>query len=125
MSFVGSTMPLFIFRFTGKRNLILYNQFICCVTVFGLGVYCSIFNHTLSSDSPWRWLPIAFFAIIFFSSSMGIMNVPWMLMGEVFPIRYGSFTGKTLRNFPIAMTIEKNSYKTCKKTREKLVNFNR
>nr|XP_018906325.1 PREDICTED: facilitated trehalose transporter Tret1-like [Bemisia tabaci]XP_018906326.1 PREDICTED: facilitated trehalose transporter Tret1-like [Bemisia tabaci]XP_018906327.1 PREDICTED: facilitated trehalose transporter Tret1-like [Bemisia tabaci] len=91
MSFVGSTMPLFIFRFTGKRNLILYNQFICCVTVFGLGIYCSFFNDTLSSDSPWRWLPIVFFAIVFFSSSMGIMNVPWMLMGEVFPIRWRSF----------------------------------
>ncbi|CAH0392321.1 unnamed protein product [Bemisia tabaci] len=91
MSFFGSMMPFIVFRFTGKRNLILYNQFICCVTVFGLGIYCSIFNDTLSSDSPWRLLPIVFFAIIFFSSSMGIMNVPWMLMGEVFPIRWRSF----------------------------------
>nr|XP_018916839.1 PREDICTED: facilitated trehalose transporter Tret1-like [Bemisia tabaci] len=91
MNFVGSAMPLFIFRFTGKRQLILCNQFICVVGVFALGLYCSFLNDTLDTNSDWRWLPIVLFAIVFFSASTGIMNIPWMLMGEVFPIQYRSF----------------------------------
>lgn len=67
----------------GKRKLSLISMMACSIGCLLLGIY------TLNKDYlNIPWIPTALFCYLYFSAMIGIGPIPWMLMSEVYPIRW-------------------------------------
>ena len=67
-------------KFVGKRKLTVVSMFLTALMSVCLGVYVT-FKEWLPS-----WLFIFLFTSVGFLNSLGA-SVPWLMLGEVFPVR--------------------------------------
>lgn len=71
-------------RWTGKRPMALVSLMACAIATISIGFY------TLSTEASTSsgWLPFLMFVVLQFFTGYGVAPVPWMLVSEVFPMRY-------------------------------------
>nr|XP_018913096.1 PREDICTED: facilitated trehalose transporter Tret1-like [Bemisia tabaci] len=85
VAFIGSVVPMFIIQYTGKRKLGLSCMFVATASILCLGVFASFYTHT--ENLVVAWLLIVDLAVVHFVGFLGIINVSWMLVCEIFPVR--------------------------------------
>lgn len=69
----------------GRRPLTMFSSIGMFLSMLGL-VACSIFNAELN-ESPAFWLPTMFLYLFIFSGSIGVLTLPFAMIGEVYPQR--------------------------------------
>nr|XP_018912951.1 PREDICTED: facilitated trehalose transporter Tret1-like [Bemisia tabaci] len=84
-AFIGSVTAIFILQKTGKRRVMLFSMAVNLLATFILAIYATFFTHTV--DMTVSWILIVTFGISYFVGSLGINNIPWMMLCEVFPVR--------------------------------------
>lgn len=97
IGFGASLVLMCTVKFVGKRRLYIISIAGSCISCFFVGVYGYIYlpagrhstgnntNLNFTGDHSYFVL-FAFFALAFFSS-LGIWNIIWMIMSEVFPVK--------------------------------------
>ncbi|VVC39585.1 Hypothetical protein CINCED_3A022308 [Cinara cedri] len=79
----GNVLTIFLINRLGKRVLSLATMATCSVCFLCIG---TIGNFCLPSPM-YSWIQVILFFMSTFSSSMGIMPIMWVLMGEVYPMK--------------------------------------
>lgn len=79
----GNVLTIFLINRLGKRFLSLGTMATCSVCYVCIGTV----GHFFPPSPTCSWIVITLFFTSTFSSSMGIMPVMWVLMGEVYPMK--------------------------------------
>lgn len=85
LSIVGGIMTVFFVNKLGKRFLTLFTLSICslCYIFIGLiGIYWT------NSKPVTSWLVLILYLTTTFMSSFGIMPIGWILLTEIFPMKW-------------------------------------
>ena len=91
---------LFVDRF-GRRMLLLGSAIVVSISLATMGT----FFHIQASWGPEEcssrlgWLPLLALIVFFAAYSCGFANVPFIIMGEMFPVRYRSVLGPITSSF--------------------------
>lgn len=80
---VSTALCMATVRFTGKRPMALVSFFACAIATITIGVYTFVTETSTQAS----WLPFIMFMVLQFFTGYGVIPVPWMLVGEVFPMR--------------------------------------
>lgn len=75
--FAGSVMDHF-----GRKWPTIMSSCVIAVCMYIIGVY------TGSGTVAVPWLPVLMILIIIFASSFGLLTIPYLMIGEIFPLRY-------------------------------------
>lgn len=81
---LGAFLNMFTVKYIGKRQLLIFSILISTACQFTLGVFG--LGH-LKSITNNAWLPFGLFCCISFISGYGITPIPWILLGEIFPMK--------------------------------------
>lgn len=84
----GTLLCVFLVHWTGKR-VITFASLIGTATCFIIsGCYAFVLEdlEDAGGKNPYSWIPLTFLLFSAFLSHMGIKLLPWILIGEVFPI---------------------------------------
>ena len=90
----------FVDRF-GRRALLLGSAVVVCLSLATMGT----FFHIQASWGPEEcssrlgWLPLLALIVFFAAYSCGFANVPFIIMGEMFPVRYRSVFSPVTSSF--------------------------
>ncbi|EEB19443.1 conserved hypothetical protein [Pediculus humanus corporis] len=85
-------------RKCGRRPLTMISGVGCSLTMFGLGTYMYYLNNCeLAGETPQNtWIPVACIFLFAIACTLGFLVVPWVMIGELFPIQVrGIFGGMT------------------------------
>lgn len=95
--FVANILCMCIIKPLGKRKLALFSMVGVCVSIVSLSIYSyfvlppgwtSFDKHEQKlDDHGMGYIPMIFIFILAFSTSLGMLPVPWMLLSEVFPFK--------------------------------------
>jgi MFS family permease len=83
-SVAGNIFTILLVNCLGKRRLLLSTIGICSLSFLLIGVIGLFFD--VSYYASWTKLILFFLTMI--SSSMGIMPIGWILISEIFPMKY-------------------------------------
>lgn len=70
----------------GKRFLTIFSISIGNIFLFLFGAYVLAIKNDYLNPSTNYWIPVTLLCGIHFVGSV-IINLPWMLLGEIFPIK--------------------------------------
>nr|XP_018912954.1 PREDICTED: facilitated trehalose transporter Tret1-like isoform X1 [Bemisia tabaci]XP_018912955.1 PREDICTED: facilitated trehalose transporter Tret1-like isoform X1 [Bemisia tabaci]XP_018912956.1 PREDICTED: facilitated trehalose transporter Tret1-like isoform X1 [Bemisia tabaci] len=84
-SFLGSVGATILVKLAGKRLMCIICMIISTISIFVLGFSASFFRH--QEDLLLSWLILSVFAVVHFVGNVGVINIPWMLSYEVYPVR--------------------------------------
>lgn len=80
-----STIGVYFTASASRKSATAFSSFWVAVT-FGLaGVYAYVYRDV--EDKPLSWFPIALILVSIAACSIGITCLPWIMAGEVFPLR--------------------------------------
>lgn len=94
----GTILCVILVKFTGKRPLVLLSCIGCGLCLFTTATYAHFYkveSHNSTSASQvqqtvqnqnFAWIPITLLLFSALLSHIGIRLIPWMLIGELFPI---------------------------------------
>lgn len=84
MTLIGSFLNMCTVRLIGKRKLLITCTFISvtCQCIIGLHAMGTIKLISISSV-----LPFILLCIVSFVSGYGITPIPWIMLGEIFPMK--------------------------------------
>lgn len=83
-SVVGNIFTIVLVGRQGKRSLVLWTTAVCSLSYMFIGMI-GLFH--VETELAY-WTKTALFFASTFSSSLGIMPLGWIFMGEVFPMKY-------------------------------------
>jgi hypothetical protein len=84
---LGSACTVFTVHWLGMRLLSIIAMFGCAVACLLLGAYSYVvLQPGGASQYVMTWLPIVLFIMLYFFNSI-MAQIPWILLGEVFPFR--------------------------------------
>lgn len=89
LAIIAGVLTVFFVSRLGKRLLTLMTLSICsvCYIAIGLiGVYCN--NLEKSNQVFISWLILILYLTSTFMSSFGIMPISWILLSEIFPMKW-------------------------------------
>nr|XP_022917209.1 facilitated trehalose transporter Tret1-like [Onthophagus taurus] len=69
----------------GRKPLFITSTIGCGIALFGEGTYFLIKDYLEKSTSGIGWIPTAGLALFWISNPIGIMTLPYVLLGELFP----------------------------------------
>lgn len=90
----------------GRRLLMICSAIVVSVSLAAMGsfFYCQkLWGETVASASL-GWLPLLSLIVFIIAFSGGFANVPFILMGELFPLRYRSVLGPMSSSFNLLCT---------------------
>ena len=90
----GTTGGTVILNIVGRRSLLIFSTGFCSLFMGMLGTLFFLKSHEPSSviiTTVGSWLPLACLLGFTFSFTLGLGPVPWVLMGEIFPVSVRSF----------------------------------
>lgn len=98
-------MPMKVDRF-GRRLLLLTSGLIvsCSLAAMGSFFYLKKEWGAAVATEKLGWLPLVSLVVFFIAYSGGFANVPFILMGEMFPSRYRSTLGSISSSFNLVCT---------------------
>lgn len=76
---------MFTVKYIGKRRLLITSILISTGCQFVLGLFAMGY---LKSVVKSAWLPFILFCTVSFIAGYGITPIPWILLGEIFPMKY-------------------------------------
>uniref|UniRef100_G3MR35 Major facilitator superfamily (MFS) profile domain-containing protein n=1 Tax=Amblyomma maculatum TaxID=34609 RepID=G3MR35_AMBMU len=98
----------------GRRSLLLISTFATslCLFLFGYSFYLKEHNAETFADS-YSWLPVVSMGLLFVAINVGLGSLPWVLLGEMLPLRVKGFaTGFcTAFSFGYAFLLIKEFYR--------------
>lgn len=83
-SMVGNIFTILLVHRLGKRCLVLLTITVCSLCYLSIGFIEFFFTNSKFTSCT----VLALFFLSAFSSSLGIMPIGWVLMSEVFPMKY-------------------------------------
>ena len=98
----GTILCVILVKFTGKRPLVLLSCIGCGLCLFTTATYARYYNVESNSaprmsqgqqtdpNQSFAWIPITVLLFSALLSHIGIRLIPWMLIGELFPINVRS-----------------------------------
>lgn len=72
----------------GRRTLLILSGLVMAVSLGGLALYLSLLPSLPTSYTA--WVPLLCTVTAFIGYSLGFANIPFLIMGELFPARYRS-----------------------------------
>ena len=72
----------------GRRTLLILSGLVMAVSLGGLALYLSLLPSL--STSYTAWVPLLSTVTAFIGHSLGFANIPFLIMGELFPARHRS-----------------------------------
>jgi len=90
----------FVDRF-GRRALLLGSAVVVCLSLATMGTFFNIQASWGPEECSSRlgWLPLLALIVFFAAYSCGFANVPFIIMGEMFPVRYRSVFSPVTSSF--------------------------
>ncbi|XP_076220601.1 facilitated trehalose transporter Tret1 isoform X2 [Nomia melanderi] len=88
--FVGTLICVFAIHFTGKRKLNFVSIAGTAFCFCGAGIYGYLNDSHVINGGNYSWLPTTLMIGAAFLSHTGIRLLPWVLAGEVFPVKVRS-----------------------------------
>lgn len=89
LAIIAGVLTVFFVSTLGKRLLTLMTLSICsvCYIAVGLiGVYCIDLEE--SNQTIISWITLILYLISTFMSSFGVMPISWILLSEIFPMKW-------------------------------------
>jgi MFS family permease len=83
-SIIGNIFTILLVHRLGKRCLVLSTITVCSISYLLIGFIGQFYADTEYTS----WAKLALFFGSTLSSSLGIMPIGWILMSEVFPMKY-------------------------------------
>ncbi|XP_064471394.1 facilitated trehalose transporter Tret1-like [Ornithodoros turicata] len=76
----------------GRKALMLISTLVSCVSLIVMGLFYHLKEiHGHSFVTSYGWLPLAALCLFMFGYSVGLGPLPWLLMGEMLPLRIKGF----------------------------------
>ncbi|XP_022907130.1 facilitated trehalose transporter Tret1-like [Onthophagus taurus] len=69
----------------GRKPLLVVSAVGCGLSLCGEGVYFYIQNETVYGTNGIKWMPTTGIALFMIMSAIGIISIPYVLLGELFP----------------------------------------
>ena len=69
----------------GRKPILITSSIGCAIALLGEGTYFSIKDYLEGDTSSITWLPSTALAVFWIMNSMGVMSLPYVLLGEIFP----------------------------------------
>uniref|UniRef100_A0A1Y1K1B9 Major facilitator superfamily (MFS) profile domain-containing protein n=1 Tax=Photinus pyralis TaxID=7054 RepID=A0A1Y1K1B9_PHOPY len=91
---LGSVLCIFSIKHFGKRKTAISSIFAFCMCHICIGIYAYMYNVTnlkfttenmATSSNDYQWIPLLLLSAFSFIAFCGPKNLPWVLIGEVFP----------------------------------------
>nr|XP_018911898.1 PREDICTED: facilitated trehalose transporter Tret1-like [Bemisia tabaci] len=93
----NSTLGIYFTAFVGRRFSTALSAILMTVAFVGAGTYEYLYRDTPVGQRPHEWLPITLVIVNIVSSIIAVTPLPWLMSGEVFPLRVrGSMSGVSL-----------------------------
>lgn len=83
-SIIGNVFTILLVHRLGKRCLVLSTITVCSISYLLIGFVGQFYVNSEHTS----WVKLALFFGSTLSSSLGIMPIGWILMSEVFPMKY-------------------------------------
>lgn len=79
----------------GRRLLLMVSGLFSAMSLTGIGVFFHLQRHWGEQEAAENvgWLPLVCLIVFFVAYSTGMSNVPFIIMGEMFPARFRTFLG--------------------------------
>lgn len=74
-----------------RRTMLFSTGCVCVLTQISMAVYVYLRNNNVIGD--YRWIPIMFINLQFFSIAVGMIPIPGVIAGEIFPLEYRGIGG--------------------------------
>lgn len=87
-----SLLAVFVVRRVSRRTMILTTGGLCALSHLALACYVYT-RHIGVMTYTATWLPILLISIQFFTVAMGMLTLPYVIAGEIFPLEYRSIGG--------------------------------
>ncbi|CAH1956405.1 unnamed protein product [Acanthoscelides obtectus] len=83
---VGSIVACYLLKKVGRRTLTLFSCCGTCVSLFVVSLFCYVAKYYPELAQGYSLVPLT--ALVTYTAflTMGLLPVPWALMGEVFPL---------------------------------------
>ncbi|XP_017782648.1 PREDICTED: facilitated trehalose transporter Tret1-like [Nicrophorus vespilloides] len=93
----------------GRKPMLLISALICALALIGEGVYFFLQNYLMEDVTALSWLPTTGIVLFLVSSTFGVLNLPYVLLGELFPtnIKGIAVTTATFYGFLLAFIVTK------------------
>lgn len=76
----------------GRKVLLLFSTAVACISLVILGLCFYLKDHQGSAfTDSYGWLPLAALSLYFVGYSMGLGPLPWVLLGEMLPLKVRGF----------------------------------
>lgn len=70
----------------GRRLPTIYSSILMAACMYGLAIYSKY-----PLDTQWSWIPAALMLTYVFSSTFGLLTIPFVMNAEIFPQKYRGF----------------------------------
>ncbi|XP_065212664.1 facilitated trehalose transporter Tret1-like isoform X2 [Planococcus citri] len=106
----GAFLNMLIVRMFGKRRLLISSMIISTILQFLIGIYAQYGKQYPCFQNA--WIPFVLFCAVSFIAGFGITAIPWILLGELFPMRArGQISGVTAAiNFGVGFLLTKTYF---------------
>nr|CAH7724111.1 unnamed protein product [Callosobruchus chinensis] len=83
---IGSVIACYLLKKVGRRPLALFSCCGTCLSLFVVSIFCYVSRYYPQSTQGYSLIPLV--ALVTYTAflTMGLLPVPWALMGEVFPL---------------------------------------
>lgn len=82
---VANIIVAFLLDKFGRRKPTIYSTFLMAACMFGLGIW------TKYPNEQFYWIPIFLILFYVFTSTMGLLTIPFAMNAEIFPQKYRGF----------------------------------
>lgn len=81
---IGNAFTVLLVNLLGKRRLLLSTVVVCSLSYLYIGAIGNMCAHSVFNS----YAKLISFFMTSFTSSLGVMPIGWILMSEVFPMKY-------------------------------------
>nr|CAI5827929.1 unnamed protein product [Callosobruchus analis] len=83
---IGSIVACYLLKAIGRRPLALFSCCGTCISLLVISIFCYVSKYYPESTRGYSLIPLVALVIYTAFLTMGLLPVPWALMGEVFPL---------------------------------------
>ena len=89
MQLIATVASMFLVDRAGRRILLLISGFFMAIALAALGSFFYMLElYGEEVQSSLGWLPLASLLLFIIAYSFGYANVPFLIMGELFPAKF-------------------------------------
>ncbi|XP_072154995.1 facilitated trehalose transporter Tret1 isoform X1 [Bemisia tabaci] len=109
------TVGLYFTASLSRRFATIFSSFFMCLSLFVMGVYEYLYHDV--SVKPFDWVPVLFTVVSVVSCSTGLLSLPWLMPGEMFPLHVrGVMNGAAFLVGSACMFVTLKLYAFCMET---------